>query len=155
MFGCCKFLGVRILCSCICPLSSGHDVPANFQQVKCYSILQFFVSIWMEECYTYTGQSLQNGLPCVFQAIEAFFYRRWRGSIAKHWQQKSTRVKVKELDLPRNRVCSIILHIQVFRPPSFCLKFHYFWYRYTFRFNKLLHCNILKIILHVEYMNMT
>ena len=67
----------------------------------------------MEECYTYTGKSLENGLSCVFQAIGAFFYRRCRGSMAKHWQQKSTQVKVTEIDPPRSTVHSIMLHIIV------------------------------------------
>ena len=34
-----------------------------------FSVLQLFISIWMEECYTFKGQSLQTGLSCIFQAI--------------------------------------------------------------------------------------
>ena len=38
MVGCCKLLGVRIRCSCSCPDRSGHDIPINLQQDKCYSL---------------------------------------------------------------------------------------------------------------------
>ena len=29
----------------------------------------------MEERYTFKGQSLENGLSCVFQALATFFYK--------------------------------------------------------------------------------
>ena len=42
VIGCCKLLGVRILCSCSGPHRSGHDVPVNLQQDKCYSLFNNF-----------------------------------------------------------------------------------------------------------------
>ena len=42
---CCKLLGVGILCSCSCPCRSGHDVPVNLQQDKCYSPFSNFLSL--------------------------------------------------------------------------------------------------------------
>ena len=44
--GCCKLLGVRILCSYICPHRSGHNVPVNLQQDKCYSLFCNFLSLY-------------------------------------------------------------------------------------------------------------
>ena len=44
--GCCKPLGVRILCSCCCPLWSGHDAPINLQQEKCCSLFCNFLSLY-------------------------------------------------------------------------------------------------------------
>ena len=34
-----------------------------------FSVLQLFISIWMEKCYTFKGQSLDSGLACILQAI--------------------------------------------------------------------------------------
>ena len=31
------------------------------------------ISMWMEKCYTFKGQSLENGLSCIFQATGKFF----------------------------------------------------------------------------------
>ena len=33
-----------------------------------FSVLQRFISVWMEECYTLKDQSLENGVSCIFQA---------------------------------------------------------------------------------------
>ena len=41
---CCRLLGVGILCSSCCPCRSGHDVPVNLQQDKCYSLFCNFIS---------------------------------------------------------------------------------------------------------------
>ena len=70
MVGCCKLLGVGILCSYRCPHRSGHDVPVNLQQDKCYSLFCNFLSLceW-KKCYTFKDQSLENGLSCLFQAV--------------------------------------------------------------------------------------
>ena len=50
MATCCKFLGAGILCSCNCPAKSGHKVP-----IIVISVLRFFVSVRMENCYTFKG----------------------------------------------------------------------------------------------------
>ena len=56
--GHCKLLDVVILCSCSCPCRSGHKVPINLQQEETsYSVLQLFISIWMENCYTIKGKA--------------------------------------------------------------------------------------------------
>lgn len=43
----------------------------------------------MEKCYSLIGQSLEDGLSCIFQAI---------GNIL-NWKQKQQITKVKETDL--------------------------------------------------------
>ena len=43
---CCKLVGVGILCSCICLCGSGHGVPINLQQDKCYSLFWNFLSLY-------------------------------------------------------------------------------------------------------------
>ena len=60
--GCCRLLGVGILCSCSCPHRSGHDIPINFQQDKYYSLFCSFSSLyeWMLQ-----GQSPENGLSYI------------------------------------------------------------------------------------------
>ena len=66
---CCKLLGAGIFCSCTCSGRSVHDVPVNLQQVKCCSVLQLFISLWMEKWYALNSQSLENGLSCISQII--------------------------------------------------------------------------------------
>ena len=63
-----KPLGVGILCSCICPHSSDHNVPVNFQLAKCYSLFCNFLFLCEWKCYTVKDESLENGLSCLFQA---------------------------------------------------------------------------------------
>ena len=47
-------------------LISGHSVPVNLQQDKCYALSCNFLSPYgMGTCYTFKGQSLENGLFCV------------------------------------------------------------------------------------------
>ena len=46
MAGCNKLLGARILCSCICPCRSGHNVSINLQQDKYYSLFCNFLSLY-------------------------------------------------------------------------------------------------------------
>ena len=67
---CCRFLGVGILCPCSCPHRSGHHVPVNLQQGKCYSLFCSFLSLYeWKSVNTLKGQSLEDGLSCIFQAI--------------------------------------------------------------------------------------
>ena len=60
--GCCRLLGIGILCSCSCPHKSGHDIPINFQQDKYCSLFCSFSSLyeWMLQ-----GQSPENGLSYI------------------------------------------------------------------------------------------
>ena len=66
MVCCCKLLSVGILCSHICPLRSGQDVPVNLQQDKCYSLFCNFLSLYE---WTLKGQSPETRLSCIFHAI--------------------------------------------------------------------------------------
>lgn len=34
-----------------------------------FFVLQLFISMWMEKCYTVKDESLENGLSCLFQAM--------------------------------------------------------------------------------------
>ena len=43
MVGCCKYFGVRILCSCNCPGRSCHETPVNLLKDKGLGILQELV----------------------------------------------------------------------------------------------------------------
>ena len=58
----------------------------------------------MEKCYSLIGQSLEDGLSCIFQAI---------GNIL-NWKQKQqiTKVKVKETDLLGSQMCSSLLLVK-------------------------------------------
>ena len=61
-----KLLGTGILCCCSCSCRSGHNVPVNLQQDKCYSL--FFKFLWMKSVIHLKvkpgRQSLENGLSC-------------------------------------------------------------------------------------------
>ena len=46
LVACSKLLGFGILCSRSCPHRSGHDVPVNLQQDKCYSLCCNFLSVY-------------------------------------------------------------------------------------------------------------
>ena len=67
----CKLHGTGILCSCSCPHKSGHYIPLNLQQGKCYSLFCSFVYLYECKCvcYIFKGQSPENGLFSVFQAV--------------------------------------------------------------------------------------
>ena len=68
---CCKLHGTGVLCSCRCPHRSGHYTPLNLQQGKCYSLFRSFVYLYECKCvcYIFKGQSPENGLFCIFQAV--------------------------------------------------------------------------------------
>ena len=51
------------------------------------SVVQLFISLRMEKCYTLKGQSLETRLSCIFQAI---------GNILN---SKKTKINMKETDL--------------------------------------------------------
>ena len=50
-------------------LRSGHHVPVNLQQDKYYSLFCNFLFLNEWATLYLTGQSLENGLPCIFQEI--------------------------------------------------------------------------------------
>ena len=66
MVSCCKLLGIGILCSCSCAHRSDHDGPVNLQQDQCYSLFYNFLSLYE---WILKGQSPENRLSCIFQAI--------------------------------------------------------------------------------------
>ena len=63
----------------------------------------------MVKCYTFKGQSLGNGLSCIFQALGNIFLVRFRASMTKHRQQ-STRVRAEGIDPIWSQLCSSLLH---------------------------------------------
>ena len=63
---CCKLINLVILCCCSCPQRSGQTVPINLQQDKCYSLFCNFLSPYE---LTFKGQSPENKLSCIFQAV--------------------------------------------------------------------------------------
>ena len=76
MAGFYKLLGAGTLCCCSCPCGSGLSVPVDLQQDKwLFSVLQLLISIGMGKCSTFTGQSLKNGPPCIFQATSNILLR--------------------------------------------------------------------------------
>ena len=61
-----KLLGARILCSCCCPRRSHRSGHNKTKVILCSATFYLYVN---GKCYTFKGQSLENGLPCIFQAI--------------------------------------------------------------------------------------
>ena len=65
MVGCCKYFGVRILCSCNSRGRSGHDVPVNLQKDKVFLCSATF-SLYMSGKVLYLkDQSLEKRLSCI------------------------------------------------------------------------------------------
>lgn len=62
----------------------------------------------MGKCYALKGQSLENGLSCVFQAIGSILLQRCTASMSKHRQQ-STKVRTKGIDPIWNQGYSSLL----------------------------------------------
>ena len=56
----------------------------------------------MEKCYTFEGQSLENGLSYLYQATGNIFNLQQK--------QQNTEVKVRETDLIWSQICSSLLH---------------------------------------------
>ena len=73
--GYCKLQCIGILCSYSLPCRSGQDVLVSlWKKQMLFSVLQFFISLWVENCYTLKDQSLENRLFCIFQAIGNILY---------------------------------------------------------------------------------
>ena len=60
----CKLLGAGILCFCSCPRKSGHDVPANLQQNKGYSLFCNFLKLLNLKMY-------YSKVPLVAQQVKS------------------------------------------------------------------------------------
>lgn len=74
MVGFCKLLGVTTLCSYSCPVGQCSCKPPT--RHMSFSVLQLFVCVWREESYSLKGQSLENGLPCIFRARGEFLWQK-------------------------------------------------------------------------------
>ena len=61
----------------------------------------------MGKFYTFKGQSLENGLLCIFRAIGNILLQMYRVIMTKLWQQR-TRVRAKETDPIWSQVCSLL-----------------------------------------------
>ena len=62
----------------------------------------------MGKCYTFKGQSLENGLYCTFQAKGNILSQKCRASDTKHRQQ-SARIRAKGIDPMWSQACSSLL----------------------------------------------
>ena len=114
MTNCCELLGEAVPCSCSCPHSSGHNGPINLQQDNCYiSVLQLFISTWMEKWGTFKSQSLGNGSHIYFRLYATFFYeyKRYRARMAEH-MQLSSRDSAKRIDPIWTQLCFLLVQGQ-------------------------------------------
>lgn len=114
MTNCCELLGEAVPCSCSCPHSSGHNGPINLQQDNCcISVLQLFISTWMEKWGTFKSQSLGNGSHIYFRLYATFFYeyKRYRARMAEH-MQLSSRDSAKRIDPIWTQLCSLLVQGQ-------------------------------------------
>ena len=65
-----------------------HNVPVNLQQDKYYSLFCNFLSLYkLKNVILFKGQSLENGLSYIFQAIGNILLQRCRARMTKHEQQ--------------------------------------------------------------------
>ena len=101
MVGCCKPLGVGILCSCCCPLWSGHDASINLQQEKCYSLFCDFLSLYeLKSVIPLKVRALRMGSPVCFGLISNIL----------NLKQKKQNTKVKETDPIWSHIWSSLLY---------------------------------------------
>ena len=69
----CFILRARILCFCICPCESGHNVPITSRKINGILGSANF-NFWMnEKCYIFKDQNLENGVSCIFQNVGNVF----------------------------------------------------------------------------------
>ena len=81
-----------------------------------FSVLQLFISVWMEK-YNLRGQSLQNGLSCIFQAIGNILTSEQKWQNANFKRNKSN--VESDLFLPITYTCectqyAVLLHTDSF-----------------------------------------
>lgn len=72
-----------------------------------FFIMQLFISVLMGKGYIFKGQSLKNGLSCMFEAVNHILLQWGRENRTKH-RQKCTKVKAKEIDSVWSQVCSLL-----------------------------------------------
>lgn len=65
----------------------------------------------MEKCCTFSDQSLEDGLSCIFPAVGNILIQRFRANITKY-KQECARVKAKKVVATQNQVCSSLLQRQ-------------------------------------------
>ena len=87
MVGCYKLLGVEFFVLASILIDQVYGVPVNLTQDKHYSLFCNFLFLVNEKVLYLKGQSLENGLFCIFQTI---------GNILK---AKTIEYKVKQTDL--------------------------------------------------------
>ena len=62
----------------LCGHRSGHNVPINCLQDKCYSL---FISLRMEKCYTFKGKGFEKELISIFDIpwhkLDLILHKSW------------------------------------------------------------------------------
>jgi len=119
MIGCSKLLGARILYSCSCQHSSGHDVSVKLQQDKfILHSLTFYLSIYKRHLFhTFKSQALETepwewSVMYVSGYRQYSYWQRCRASMTKH-QQQSTNVRAKGIDTIWSQVWSSLLYTYI------------------------------------------
>ena len=87
--GCCKLLGIGILCSCSCPCRSGHDVPINLNNsnVILYSAT-FYLYVNGKVLYPLKVRALRKGYPVYFK-LSAMFLTQSKGYRTQRLKSKT------------------------------------------------------------------
>ena len=67
----------------------------------------------MENYYTFKGQSPENDVSYIFQALGNILLQKCRASMTK-LRQQSTGIRAKETDPIWSQVCSSLLHYHIF-----------------------------------------
>ena len=76
-------------------------LPRDFSQVN-YQLMH------VKKLSEWKGQTLENGLSCIIQALSSIPLQKLQASMAKHKPQ-STRVRIRERDRIWSQVCSLLL----------------------------------------------
>ena len=72
-----------------------------------FSVLQPLISMWMEKCYIFKGERLENGLAYIFQALGNILSKKYRISMTKQkWQ--SPMVRAEGIDPTWSQFCSSV-----------------------------------------------
>lgn len=104
MAGCCKHLGVGILCTCNCPDRSGNNVSVNFQEDKCYSLFCNISSLYKWENIHLKVRTLR--MDCI-SGYRKHSFTKVQASTTKHRQQR-TKVRAKGIDPVWSQLCSML-----------------------------------------------
>ena len=104
---CGRLVSEEIFCSCCCPCRSGHHLPINLQQNKCYSLFCNFLS---KNVILLKARALRIAYPIYFRLEAASFYKRCRDRMTKHkWQKTKVNIAGKGTDLIWSQICSSLL----------------------------------------------